>query len=293
MPLPDGVVETKDIVYGQAGDKKLLLDLYQPVHLDKPAPALILIHGGAGYRETGCRAFYRYYGIRYAKRGYVVACVYYRYPKEYPFPAPLHDVKCAVRWVRAHASDYKINANSIGAMGIATGGYLAMMLGYTSGVAEFEGDGGWANVSSRVQAVANLYGPSDLAQRDIRDTEIATELMGKRYEESPALYERASPLRYIINKAAPTLILHGTIDTTVSVAQSDRLAATLKDNGVPFRYEKFNGWPEWMDEAVVVGTRCQWFMNKWFEKYLPKLPWSKESACWERPFPQSEIVPVR
>ncbi len=267
-PLPDGVVELKNVPYGQVGDKTLLLDLYHPAQLEKPAPALIIIHGGPGYREMGCRAFYRHYGVRYAKRGYVVACVYYRYPEQYPFPAPLQDVKCAVRWMRAHAKDYKVNPNSIGAMGIATGGYLAMMLGYTTGVAEFEGDGGWEGLSSQVQAVANLYGPSDLTHPDIRNAPIATELIGKQYDESITQYELASPIRYINNKTVPTLVIHGAIDTTVPVAQSDRLVARLRESGVSCQYEKFEGWPEWMDRVVPVSNCCQWFMNRWFEKYL-------------------------
>jgi len=266
MPLPEGVVEELDIQYGKGGDKPLLLNLYRPAKLEKPAPGLIFIHGGGW--TSGHRKDYKYYTIRYAKRGFVVATISYRFSQDAPFPAAVQDAKCAVRWMRANAGKYNIDPDHIAAIGGSAGGYLSMMLGYTSDVPELEGDGGWEGVSSRVQAVVNLYGPADVDCEAARNVDVVTKFLGKPYSEIAKQYELASPYRHITPDDPPTLILHGTIDTIVPVQQSDMLAEKLKAAGVPCLYEKFEGWPHTMDIALPVNVRCQWLMNKLFNQYL-------------------------
>lgn len=266
MALPEGVTEQKDIQYGKGGDKPLLLNLYSPAKLDKPAPGLIFIHGGGW--TSGHRKDYKYYTIRFAKRGYIVATISYRFSQDAPFPAAVQDAKCAVRWMRANAQKYNIDPNRIAAIGGSAGGYLAMMLGYSADVPELEGDGGWEGVSSKVQAVVNLYGPADIDCPSARDVDVVTKFLGKPYSEIQDQYELASPYRHITPDDPPPLILHGTIDTIVPVQQSDMLAEKLKAAGVPCVYEKFQGWPHTMDLALPVNIRCQWLMNKLFNQYL-------------------------
>jgi len=267
VPLPEGIVEKKDVEYGNVGGKRpLLLDLYMPDKLDKPAPGLIFIHGGGW--QGGNRTDYKYYTVRYAKRGYVVASISYRFAPEAPFPAAVQDAKCAVRWMRTNAATYHINPDKIAVIGGSAGGYLAMMIGYASDVPELEGDGGNNGVSSRVQAVVNLYGPFDMECAEARDADVVRKFIGKTYAEAPELYKLASPLAHLTKDDPPTLIFHGTIDDTVPVAQSDRLAAKLKELGIPYVYEKFEGWPHTMDIAIDVNKRCQWFMNRFFDQYL-------------------------
>jgi acetyl esterase/lipase len=266
IALPEGVVETKDVEYGKVGDRKLLLDLYMPAKLDKPAPGLIFIHGGGW--KGGNRSDYKYYTVRYAKRGYVCATISYRFSQEAPFPAAVQDAKCAVRWMRANAAKYHVDPDRIAVLGGSAGGYLAMMVGYTSDVPELEGDGGYPEVSNKVRAVVNLYGPCDLDCPQARNVDVVRSFIGKPYDEARELYEKASPVRYVTRDDPPTLILHGTVDATVSIEQSDRLAAKLKEVGVPCQYEKFEGWPHTMDVAIDVNLRCQWFMNRFFRQYL-------------------------
>jgi len=110
----------------------------------------------AGWAK-GDRKDYKYYTVRYAKRGYVVATISYRFVKEAIFPAYVQDAKCAVRWMRANADKYPIDPKRIVAIGGSAGGHLAMMLGYSAGVPELEGNGGHAKFSSAVQVVVNLY----------------------------------------------------------------------------------------------------------------------------------------
>lgn len=266
-PLPEGVLETKGIEYGNVQGRSLQLDLYQPAGLEGRVPGLIFIHGGAW--SGGSREMYRYYTLRFAQRGYVAATISYRLSGEAPFPAAVEDAKCAVRWLRANAATYHVDPDKIAVIGGSAGGHLALMVGYSAGVPELEGQGGHAGVSSRVAAVVDLYGPYDLTTEFARKAgPVKRFLGGKTYEEAPELYLRASPKHYLQKDAPPTLILHGTIDDVVPIDQSDALAARLAELGVPYVYDRLTGWPHTMDLAESVNERCQWFMNHFFEQVL-------------------------
>lgn len=266
-PLPEGVVETKGIEYGNVQGRSLQLDLYQPAGLEGRVPGLIFIHGGAW--SGGSRQMYRYYTLRFAQRGYVAATISYRLSGEAPFPAAVEDAKCAVRWLRANAATYHVDPDRIAVIGGSAGGHLAMMVGYAADVPELEGQGGHAGVSSRVAAVVDLYGPYDLTTEFARKAgPVRRFLGGKTYDQAPELYRRASPRHYLHQGAPPTLILHGTIDDVVPIAQSDALAARLAELGVPYVYDRLAGWPHAMDLAQSVNERCQWFMSQFFEQVL-------------------------
>lgn len=265
-PLPEGVIETKDIEYGNiGGTRPLLLDLYQPAEAaSELRPALIFIHGGAW--KSGNRSDYKYYTGLFAKRGYVVATISYRFSSEAKFPAAVEDAKCAVRWMRAHASDYHVDPDKIAVIGGSAGGYLALMVGYTSDIPEFEGSGGNAGVRSRVQAVVDLYGPVDLTAPEAQKADVVKAFLGKTYEEDPDLYVKASPITYLTPDDPPTLILQGTVDDTVPVTQSDLLAKKLKALGIFYLYDRLEGWPHTMDLAKEVNDRCQYYMVEFFNK---------------------------
>lgn len=270
LPVPDDVIEEKDIEYGKVGERSLQLDLYRPKNAGKPTPGIIFIHGG-GWKD-GNREIMKYYTIKFAQRGYVTATISYRFSKEALFPAAVQDVKCAIRWMRANASKYGIDPDRIAVSGNSAGGHLALMAGYSSDVPELEGEGGNAGVSSRVQAVVDFYGPSDLTTEFARSQGVVKTFLGKTYEEDPKGYALASPITYLTKDDPPTLILHGTIDSTVPIDQSDELEKKLKDLGIPYFYEKMEGWPHTMDIVEAVNLRCQYQMNEFFAKYLPLPP---------------------
>jgi len=266
---PDSVKVEKDIVYGDAGDRPLLLDLYSPQNVDGPVPGLIFIHGG-GWKH-GSKDDYRVYGLTFAQKGYVVASVQYRLSGEAQYPAAIHDVKAAVRWMRANADSIGVDPQRIGVAGGSAGGHLAMMIGFTSDVPRFDGQSGNEGVSSRVQAVVNIYGPTDLTTEFARQRSTGSLLsgfFGGTYDQRRALYEEASPIRYVTLDDPPTLILHGTIDDVVPINQADLLAAKLNETGVPYIYDRLPGWPHAMDLANPVNERCVWFMERFFDRYL-------------------------
>ncbi|MFA6242241.1 MAG: alpha/beta hydrolase [Candidatus Hydrogenedentales bacterium] len=269
IPVPETITETKDIEYGRAGDKSLLLDMYLPTKADKPAPALVFIHGG-GWRK-GDRADYRFYTIRMAEAGYAAFTISCRLSGEAKFPAALEDCKCAVRWIRANAAKNNVDPDRIAVIGGSGGAHLAMLVGYTD-APELEGKGGNEGVSSRVQAVVNCYGPSDLTTEAARVFPDVVSFLGKSYDEDPKLYELASPMLQVKPGVPPTLIIHGTIDELVPVAESGKLAAKLKAVGVPCEFDAIPGWPHTMDLAKPINERFRYDMQKFFERYLVAQP---------------------
>jgi len=265
--VPDSIEEYKNIEYKKVGDVSLKLDIYKLKKLNHAAPVLIFIHGG-GWR-TGKRSDYLPYLIDFAKQGYVTATVSYRLIKKAKFPAAVKDVKCAVKWIRAHADEYLIDPDKVAVIGGSAGGHLSMMIGYSSDEGEFDGECDFDSVSSQIQAVVNLYGPSDLTTEYALSRREVTEFIELPYDKAPDLYQKASPIKYISNDDPPTLIFQGTLDELVPVQQSDILKKRLDEVGVPNEYFRLKGWPHTMDVAEPVNRYCQHYMNAFFEKHIP------------------------
>ncbi|MBI5094075.1 MAG: alpha/beta hydrolase [Candidatus Hydrogenedentes bacterium] len=266
-PLGDSVELMSDLDCGKGGEHPLRADIYMPRNMKKPVPALIFIHGG-GWKSGG-KTDYGVYLVSYAKKGYVTVGISYRFSNEAPFPAALEDVKCAVRWLRANAATYHVNPDQIGVIGGSAGGYLVLMLGYTSDVTEFEGGGGNAGVSSKVQAVVDFYGPADLTTPFAQQAGVVKDFLKKPYDEAKELWAKASPITYVKPGLPPTLVLHGSIDTTVPIEQSEDLVARLKETGNIVEYDRVEGWPHTMDLAQDVNNHAQYMMDQFLAKHLP------------------------
>ncbi len=267
VAIPDNVEEILDIEYGTGGERKLQLDLYLPKGRKKATPAIIFIHGGAW--KGGKRSDMKFYCVKFAEMGYVTATVTYRLSGEATFPAAVQDVKCAVRWLRANAAKNLIDPKRIVVSGNSAGGHLSMMIGY-SNEPSLEGTGGNNDVSSRVCALVNFYGPADLTTDFALKQGVLKDFMGgKSFDELPDAYRLASPLFHLTQDDPPTLIFHGTIDSTVPIAQADRLADKLKELKIDYVYEKYEGWPHTMDLAEAVNKRCVYQMEKFFKRYIP------------------------
>lgn len=267
ITTPDNVEEILNLEYGTGGQRKLQLDLYLPKGRTKATPAIIFIHGGAW--KSGKRSDMKFYCVKFAEKGYVTATVTYRLMDEAPFPAAVHDVKCAVRWLCANAVKYNIDPKRIVASGNSAGGHLSMMIGYSDDPS-LEGNGGNNGFSSSVCAVVNFYGPTDLTTDFARKQSLVEDFLGgKTFDESPDIYKLASPLFHLTKDDPPTLIFHGTIDSTVPVVQADKLADKLKEFGIDYVYERYDGWPHAMDLAEAVNRRCVYQMEQFFEKYIP------------------------
>jgi acetyl esterase/lipase len=223
------VREELNIVYGKGGGESLKLDLYAPSHQSGPVPAVVFIHGGAW--SGGCKEDLTGSARAFAARGYVTVTVNYRLAPRHKWPAQIHDVKCAVRWLRANADRYHIDPDCIAASGNSAGGHLALLLGLTGPHDGFEGEGGHATQSSSVRAVVNLAGPTDLTRpgwSPIIENMIANWLGGSP-KEAPTAYWGASPVSYARPGAPPVLTIHGTEDPVVPYEQARLLDTALHE----------------------------------------------------------------
>ena len=245
-PLPPGVKLLKDLEYGRADNTAMLLDLYLPENKDKPHPLIIWIHGGAwmaGSKDGPSPA------LRFLKDGYAIAQVGYRLSQEAKFPAQIYDCKAAVRWLRAKAPQYNLGPNKFVAWGSSAGGHLVALLGTSGGVSELEGDVNDLKQSSRVQAVVDWFGPTDLLRIGEPESDLRhnapdspeSKLIGGALLENKDKAAKASPITYVTKDAPPFLIMHGDHDRTVPFNQSELLYAALKKAGVDVTFIPMKG----------------------------------------------------
>ncbi len=228
--VPDSVLWEENVVYSQPGGESLMLNLARPKGNDALRPAILCIHGG-GFR-AGKRESYDALCVRLAEQGYVAATITYRLAPQHRFPAAVHDCKAAVRFLRAKAADYGIDATKIGVTGGSAGGHLAQFLGVTAHVPQFEGTGGNPEFSSQVTCVVNVYGPSDFTQsygKSVDAHEVLPLWFGGNLETEFKQHVLGSPLYWVTPDAAPTLCIHGTEDKYVAHEQAvwlvDKLTA--------------------------------------------------------------------
>lgn len=241
LVAPEGVVIEPDVAY-LPPDRKEKLDLYLPTARGEGvrSPAVVMIHGGgwAGGEKTGLRE--QSAGCELARAGYVAVSVEYMKEPGKRWPMNLHDCKNAVRWLRKNADRLHVDPERIGVMGGSAGGHLSLMVAYTSSVPELEPVGPYPGVSDAVQACVDLYGISNLLTRQSTDTSgtpngklrSASALFPETREEAPDKWKLASPVTHVNRNSPPTLIIHGTYDTTVDRDQSRELARVLAQHGV-------------------------------------------------------------
>jgi acetyl esterase/lipase len=220
----------RDITYASPNGTPLKLDLYFPAEKsDKPMPLAVYIHGGGwrnGSKTTG--GWYADVTADLVSRGYAVASIDYRLAPAATWPAFIHDCKAAIRFLRANASRYNIDPDHVGAWGTSAGGHLVALLGTADASANLEGDGGNADQSSRIQAVVDLFGPTDLPKM----------MGGAKGQERSATFggaenlKQASPVQYVSKDDPPFLIIQGDSDPTVPPEQAKILYERLTAAGV-------------------------------------------------------------
>ena len=219
------------------------MDLVMPKHAEghAPMPAVLWLCGGAFCVVD--RSVWMPQMVEFARKGYVVASANYRTSNAVPFPAPLLDVKAAIRFLRAHAAEYCIDPNRIAVMGESAGGTLASLAGVTGDLPEFE-QGDWPGVSSAVQAVVDFYGLTDMStlpdhseDANVADWTMAAFLGGV----TPEKLDQTSAVNYVSRDTPPFMILHGSADITVAMANSENLYNKLTDCGVPAEFYVLEG----------------------------------------------------
>lgn len=244
------VVESFGLAYADDHPDRNLLDLYVPQD-GGPCPLLMWVHGGAwqaGSRQLGGAIAARL--ERQRDRGYAIASIDYRFSSDAEFPAQIHDVKAALRWVRANAETYNIDPHRIVVMGASAGGHLVALAGTSGGEAMLEDLGqGNADQPSDVHGVIDCYGPTDFALMDEQAADNGCG-PGSQNHSNPGSPEsnlvdcdglaacpedvmEANPITYVDADDPPFIIGHGDEDCTVAPGQSVILDAALQDAGVP------------------------------------------------------------
>jgi len=235
LPESAPISVQRDVSYGTAGGHPLLLDIYQPgEHSPDLRPAVVLIHGG-GWTSFD-KGTMRSMGMFLARCGFVAFAVDYRLFRENAnlWPAQLDDVQRAVRWVRANAAKYQVEPDHIGAFGHSAGAQLAALLGMEA--TRDNSDAALARYSSTVQGVVDVSGPTDFTiPRDSEGQAFLAKFLGGDYAHHAAIWRDASPLFQVSKNVSPFLIVHGTHDENVPIAQTEALADKLRQAGVPVK----------------------------------------------------------
>ncbi|MEU5695273.1 alpha/beta hydrolase [Actinosynnema sp. NPDC020468] len=232
---------------------------YRPLSLDlvvpegPAAPLVIAVYGGAF--ATGSRRHSeagQHLVDTLVPQGFAVARVEHRHSREAPFPAQLHDVKAAVRWLRVHAATLGVDPARFAAWGTSSGGHLATMLAVTPG--RHEGDLGVTGVSGAVRAAVAWNAPVDLGHLPPPPPESAFHATGNDPHDwlapTPEAKAAASTHTHVRSDAAPLFLAHGERDFAIPVEQAELLAAAYRRAGAHVELVRVPGADHFFTDAV-------------------------------------------
>jgi acetyl esterase/lipase len=255
---------TADVTYAVVDGRELGLDVYMPSGVENP-PLLVWIHGGRWLH----RAKEDTNTLALTEEGFAIASVDFRLSVDAPFPAQIHDIKAAIRFLRANAETYGYDAGRIAVHGRSSGGHLAALVGVTNGVEKLEGElGSYPDVSSDVQAAVSYFGASNLTTIMDQSTPFGVNLrgpalallLGGPLESTTELARLASPVFHVDPNDPPLLLLHGDQDPQMPINQAHELHGVYKAHGLPVQFEVVHGakhgTPEFFDaeRTALVAT---------------------------------------
>ncbi len=279
---------TEDVIYGRKFGTALTMDVFTPTKKANGAAIIMVISGGWYSDHAAVPGAAMLYGKELLKRGYTLFAVVHGSQPKFIIPEAVSDLNRAVRFIRSHAKDYKIDPERIGITGGSAGGHLSLMQGTAGDLGDPKAKDPIDRTSSRVQAVACFFPPTDFLNYgskgnyafaadgvlagfriaiDARELDPKT----KRYEhlseeKEKELAARVSPITHVSADDPPTLIIHGDADKLVPIQQAEAMVAKLKDVGVPaelvVKKGAGHGWAG-MDKDIPT-------LADWFDKYLKK-----------------------
>ena len=235
----------KDVPFANVNGRPIHLDIYSP--LKKPRDGVILwIHGGAWRRGSKENPPI----LALVEKGWPIASIEYRLSEEARFPAQMHDIKAAIRFLRAKQQEYGLRAKRVFIFGASAGGHLAALAGVTNGVEELEGfatDN--REQSSEIQGIVSLYGASNLTTILDQSTPHglgvrvpALELfIGGRPESVPSAARQASPVFHVDKDDPPLLMIHGDQDPQMPINQSIELLGKYEEFGLDVSFVPLHG----------------------------------------------------
>lgn len=228
----------ENINYAGNNEVHHMMDIYLPDQGSKIFPVVITVYGSAWLANDKK-------GSKYIKKsliqpllnsGFAVVSINHRSSTDAIFPAQIHDVKAAIRFIRANTKQYQFDSSFIGITGSSSGGHLSAMAGTTSFNKEMEGEvGPHLEFESHVDAVVDWFGPTDFLIMDLCGSKLVhddvkspeSKLIGGAIQENKAKARAANPMTYINDKTPPFLIIHGMVDLTVPYCQSKTFKMAL------------------------------------------------------------------
>lgn len=249
-----------DVTYAKYGDRTLEMDIYRPREAWSTLPAIVCIHGG-GWAK-GNRTNHRNVAQALAERGFVTATISYRLSGEAPFPAAIQDCKAAVRFLRANAKTYGIDTDRIGAIGHSAGGHLTALLATSGGVQSLEGDGGYSDFSSIIQAAIPMGAQTDFLSERTREIsavegrgQIWRQFLSGSLEDAPDVYRLASPLVHLDKNDPPCWFITGENDDAST--QADKFRNQMSRLTIPINLTVLKDAPHsfltkqlWFDQMI-------------------------------------------
>lgn len=284
----------RNVKYCEVSGRSLKMDILMPKDLpETPMPVIVWIHGGAwraGNKGSGIQRL-----IPLVQQGFFCASVEYRFSQEAKFPAQIEDCKCAIRFLRAKQKEYNIDPDRIGVWGSSAGGHLAALLGTSGDVEDWSRDREWKEYSSRVQAVFDMWGPTNFLtmnnfpgkiDHDAPDSP-ESQLIGGPIQMYPKRCAKVNPISYITPDTPPFLILHGMKDMAVPFDQSVQLYDKLREVEVEATFVQVkdggHGLPKYRRSQIILAS-------VFFNNYL-----RVNNSAWIGVFknmPMSDLVKV-
>jgi pectinesterase len=305
-------ISHKNIIYRSLGERKLSLDLFQPTISKKPAPAVILVHGGAW--RMGDKSHQVPMAQALAESGYVGVSVEYRLSREALYPAGMLDLQAAIRWLKSHHKQYNVDPTKIAILGASSGAHMATLMGMTGHQAElFAKQTTNSSIDSSVQAIINLDGVVNIISPEARKfedkpgkTSYFSLWLGGRYHEYPSLWQEASPSSYVDKQTPPTLFINSAHDR-FHVGR-DEYVSTLNKNNIyheihtipdtPHTFWLFHPWFDSTHKFIInflervfngQAPLAQQEAKPFNEYQLKQLPIAEQKA-WENYFHESKNI---
>lgn len=267
----------RELIYAQLSDSSLALDLHLPEAAMPHAgyPTIVWIHGGAW--RSGSKENVPIQKL--VGRGYAIASVDYRLSTVAKFPAQVHDIKAAIRFLRAKADDLGLDQRTMVVAGASAGAHLAALVGVTNQHAELEGSvGEYLQVDSSVAAIVSFFGASNLQSILSQSTPYglnmrvpALELLLGGHPEKPGdLARLASPVEHVSADDPPLLLIHGDQDPQMPIQQSHELHGKYKGVKRPVQFEVVHGGKHGGDEYYTPAMLN--LVAEFLEQHVGRLP---------------------
>jgi len=285
---PSTYVRTRDVIYGRKDGLALTMDAIAPK--DKPNGLGIIFVVSGGWRSSPVFIRPDTYPP-FLEHGYTVFAVVHGTQPKFTVPEIIEDIHRAVRFIRSHAKDYHIDPDRLGISGASAGGHLSLMIGTAGTAGDPKAKDAVERVSSRVQAVACFFPPTDflnwskeggvLDSKSMKDRRFKAAIDFQIFDRNEGIFQRVtdekkvhellrdiSPISHVSRDDPPTLIIHGDKDSLVPLQQSEKMVAKLKEAGVPANL------------IVKKGCGHGWFtilkdtetLADWFDRYLKNEP---------------------